>query len=195
MDSFDIENNVAAHYTRGDVTERILAQLGLNDATAGSVPVASLFPVDQLHHGGVALTEGMAKAAGVKSGMNVLDTGSGIGGSARFLVDRFDCEVDALDLSAEFVRTAEDLDKLVGLHGKINHRVGSVLDLPYDSNSYDVVWCQNVAMNVADKATMFAEAYRALRPGGVYVLTYIGKGSGRAVDSPLPWAMTSSMGN
>ncbi len=192
MDISDVEKNVAAHYTRGDVTERILAKLGLHDATSGSVPIASLFPVDQLHHGGVALTEGMAKAAGVKSGMKVLDTGSGIGGSARFLVDRFDCEVDALDLSVEFVKTAEDLDRLVGLTGKINHRVGSVLDLPYDSNLFDVVWSQNVAMNVADKTTMFAEAYRVLRPGGVYVLTYIGRGSDAEIDYPLPWAMTEA---
>ncbi len=192
MDSSNIEEKVASHYTRGDVTERILASLGLQDAALGSVPIDALFPVDQLHHGGVGLTERMASAAGVRSGMKVLDAGSGIGGSARFLVDRFDCEVDAIDLSEEFVRTADDLDKLVGLPGRISHRAGSVLDLPYDDNSFDVVWSQNVTMNVADKAAMFAQAFRVLRPGGVYVLTHFGKGTGGEIDFPVPWAMTQA---
>ncbi|MCP5037360.1 MAG: class I SAM-dependent methyltransferase [Rhodobacteraceae bacterium] len=192
MDSSDIEEKVASHYTRGDVTDRILTTLDLQDVARGSVPIEALFPVDQLHHGGVSLTERMASAAGIKSGMKVLDAGSGIGGSARFLVDRFDCEVDAIDLSDEFVRTAEDLDRLVGLSSRISHRAGSVLDLPYDSNSFDAVWSQNVTMNVADKTAMFAEAFRVMQPNGVYVLTHIGRGAGGEIDYPLPWAMTEA---
>ncbi|MDA4847415.1 SAM-dependent methyltransferase [Hoeflea poritis] len=192
MDRSDIEGKVASHYTRGDVTKRILTTLGLQDAAAGSVPIEALLPVDQLHHGGVGLTERMASVAGIKSGMRLLDAGSGIGGSARFLAGRFDCEVEAIDLSDEFVRTAQDLDRIVGLSGKIHHRVGSVLDMPYETASFDVVWSQNVTMNVADKKTMFAEAFRVLRPGGVYVLTHFGSGNGQAIDYPVPWAMTEA---
>lgn len=192
MDNSHIEKNVASHYTRGDVANRILTSLGLQDAAPGSVAIETLFPVDQLHHGGVGLTEKMASVAGVKTGMNVLDAGSGIGGSARFLADRFDCKVDAIDLSQEFIQTAADLDRLVGLSDKIDHQTGSVLDLPYGANSFDVVWSQNVTMNVADKQAMFAQAFRVLRPGGVYVLTHIGQGNGDAIDFPVPWAMTKT---
>lgn len=187
----DIEQKVASHYSRGNVTKRILAALGLQDAAHGSVRIESLYPVDQLHHGGVGLTEGMAKVAGIRSGMDVLDAGSGIGGSARYLVDNFGCNVDAIDLSEEFVRTAQDLDTLVGLHGGISHRCGSVTDLPYDDGSFDVVWSQNVTMNVPDKQAMFSEAFRVLRPGGVYVLTHLGEGTGAPIDYPVPWAMTA----
>ncbi len=190
MDATDLEKKVAAHYTRGDVTERILTALGLQDAAHGSVAIESLYPVDQLHHGGVNLTEGMAKVAGLIPGMMVLDAGSGIGGSARYLVDKVGCDVEAMDLSEEFVRTAQDLDKLVGLSGNITHRSGSVTDLPYDNSTFDAVWSQNVTMNVSDKRAMFAEAIRVLRPGGVYVLTHIGEGNGDAIDFPVPWAMT-----
>jgi SAM-dependent methyltransferase len=190
METTDLEKKVAAHYTRGDVTERILAALGLQDAAYGSVPIEAFFPVDQLHHGGVRLTERMAKVAEIKPGMMVLDAGSGIGGSARYLVDRFGCKVEALDLSEEFVRTAQDLDKLVGLSGSITHRTGSVTELPYNDCTYDAVWSQNVTMNVSDKRAMFAEGIRVLRPGGVYVLTHFGEGNGDAVDFPVPWAMS-----
>lgn len=191
MDITDLEKKVASHYSRGDVTKRILTALGLQDAAHGSVRIETLYPVDQLHHGGVSLTERMTKVAGIKPGMMVLDAGSGIGGSARYLADKFGCDVEAMDLSKEFVRTAEDLDKLVGLSGSITHRTGSVTELPYDSGTFEVVWSQNVSMNVYDKQAMFAEALRVLRPGGVYVLTHIGEGNGNSVDYPLPWAMTA----
>ncbi len=190
MHRAEIEKEVAAHYTKGDVAERILAALNLQDAAHGTVPVEALFPVDQLHHGGVGLTEKMAEAAQIRSDMTVLDAGSGIGGSARFLVDRFDCTVSAIDLSEEFVRTAEDLDRLVGLSDKISHHKGSVTDLPFEGGTFDAVWSQNVTMNVPDKQRMFSEAIRVLRPGGVYVLTHIGQGNGGPVTFPVPWAMT-----
>lgn len=191
MEQDDIEKKVASHYTRGDVTKRILRALSLQDAAPGTVSVDSLFPVDQLHHGGVALTEKMAHAAGIGHGMKVLDAGSGIGGSARFLVDRFDCVVEAVDLSEEFVGTAQALNKLVGLTGSITHQAASVTELPFQDNTFDVVWSQNVTMNVPDKHTMFSEAFRVLRPGGVYVLSHIGEGNGEAIEYPLPWAMTA----
>lgn len=190
MDISGIEKKVASHYTRGDVTERILAALDLRNAPPGSVAVETLFPVDQLHHGGVGLTERMVNAAGIEPGMAILDAGSGIGGSARYIANRFGCKVEAIDLSDEFVRTAQDLDMLVGLSGRITHRTGSVTDLPFESGTFDVVLSQNVTMNVPDKRAMFSEAIRVLRPGGVYVLTHIGEGNGEALDYPVPWAMT-----
>jgi len=191
METSQIDKLVAAHYSGGNVKARILEVLGLLSSGHGTIEVDRLFPVDQLHHGGVGLTERMAQLSGVSSGMAVLDAGSGIGGSARFLVDRFGCEVEAIDLSEEFVRTAEELDQLVGLGVRIKHRVGTVVDLPYSAEAFDIVWSQNVTMNVPDKRAMFAEAFRVLRPGGMYVMSHIGEGEDAAIDYPVPWAMTA----
>lgn len=190
MDHAEIENRVAAHYGASDLTQRILAELGLSDAQPGSVRLEVLFPFDQLHHGGVRLTQSMADAAQVHHGAAVLDAGSGVGGSSRWLAHNFGCVVEAIDLSAEYVKAAAELDVLVGLEDRISHRVGSVTNLPYESASFDLVWSQNVSMNVPDKAAMFAEAYRVLRPGGTYVLTHLGESGTAPVDYPLPWAMT-----
>lgn len=191
MENADIEQKVAGHYTQGNVINRIVEALGLEPDKQGQVSVETLFPVDQLHHGGVALTEKMAEHAGMCKGMKVLDAGSGIGGAARFLVDRFGCEVDAIDLSEEYVSSARALDKIVGLAGRIVHRVGSVTELPFPGEAFNVVWCQNVTMNVPDKTAMFAEVYRVLREGGVYVLSHLGESKRGTMDYPLPWAMTA----
>jgi 2-polyprenyl-3-methyl-5-hydroxy-6-metoxy-1,4-benzoquinol methylase len=191
MEQVDVEKKIAAHYTQGNVTARIIEALGLQPNDHGRVSVDTLFPVDQLHHGGVVLTEKMAKLSGIGSGTKVLDAGSGIGGAARYLVDRFGCTVEAIDLSEEYVDTARELDKIVGLAGKIAHRAGSVTDLPFPDKSFHVVWSQNVTMNVPDKAAMFAQAFRVLRPGGVYVLSHMAETGQGQIDYPLPWAMSA----
>ncbi|RBI87656.1 class I SAM-dependent methyltransferase [Rhodosalinus halophilus] len=187
----DVERTVAAHYGSEDLTARILTALGIRDTAPASLHPDRLAPVDQLHHGGLSLTERLADVAGVAQGMTVLDAGSGIGGAARYLAARHGCRVEAIDLSPDFVRSAQDLDRLTGLDTAISHRVGSVTGLPWADGTFDVVWSQNVTMNVADKSAMFAEAFRVLRPVGVFAFTHIARGTNTdAIDYPLPWART-----
>lgn len=189
MSASTLEQAVAAHYGQGDLTERIVKALGADNAKP--LTLSDLAKVDQLHHGGLRLTERLADRAGIGPGMRVLDAGSGIGGAARFLASVCGCQVEAIDLTPEFVRTGAALDALVGLSENISHRVGSVTNFPYENNRFDVVWSQNVTMNIADKAAMFAESLRVLRPGGVFAFTHLAGGNGAAPDYPLPWAMTA----
>lgn len=186
MSNIDINQAVAAHYTRGELTERILKALATS--RAGPLTLAALAQVDQLHHGGLGLTERLITVAKIERGMHVLDAGSGIGGAARHLASVCGCTVEAIDLTPEFVNTGAELDELVGLSESISHRVGSVTELPYENSSFDVVWSQNVTMNIADKSAMFAESLRVLRQGGVFAFTHIAKGNGEALDYPMPWA-------
>jgi len=196
MSNIDIDQAVAAHYGRGKLTERILNALGAGGAEP--LTLAALAQVDQLHHGGLSLTKRLVNVAEIERGMYVLDAGSGIGGAARHLASVCGCTVEAIDLTPEFVTTGTELDELVGLSESISHRVGSVTELPYNNSSFDVVWSQNVTMNIADKSAMFAEALRVLRPGGVFAFTHLATGNGEALDYPMPWARsaeTSFLGN
>lgn len=195
MSNIDINQTVATYYGRGELTERILKALSAGNS--GSLTLAALTQVDQLHHGGLSLTERLVTVAEINRGMHVLDAGSGIGGGARHLASVCGCTVEAIDLTPEFVNTGAELDELVGLSKSISHRVGSVTELPYENNSFDVVWSQNVTMNIADKSAMFAESLRVLRPGGVFAFTHLAKGNGEELDYPMPWAgsaVTSFLG-
>jgi ubiquinone/menaquinone biosynthesis C-methylase UbiE len=58
------------------------------------------------------------------------------------------------------------LTKRCKLADRVALRVGNALELPYSEQTFDVIWCQNVAMNIADKAGLFAGVYRVLKPGG-----------------------------
>jgi SAM-dependent methyltransferase len=184
----DETQSVVAHYGRNDLFERIRAAL----KTAGHDPdaptVAALRELDHLHGGGFDTTVVQAELAGIPEGSHVLDAGSGIGGPSRYLADTLGCRVESVDITPEFVQTAKQLNALVGLEDRIQISLGSVTELPFDDQSLDVVWCQNVSMNVADKPAMFSEAFRILKPGGIYTFSHLAEGSRGAPFYPMPWA-------
>lgn len=193
MSKSEFDRAIAQHYGQNQLTQKIVKALKSVRSDPGApVTVADLEPLDQLHHGGLGLTMQMAEKAGVAQGMRILDAGSGIGGPARYLANRFGCKVDALDLTPEFVETGAELDGMVGLSGQITHCQGSVTDMPFGDEEFDLVWSQNVTMNIADKAAMFAEVCRVLRPGGTFTLSHMGAGNGQEIPYPLPWARHQS---
>jgi ubiquinone/menaquinone biosynthesis C-methylase UbiE len=72
-------------------------------------------------------------------------------------------------------------------------QVGNALDLPYPDQTFDVVWCQNVTMNIPDKAGFLAGVYRVLKPGGLFTATEYSVGAGGDIIFPVPWAYDASI--
>jgi sarcosine/dimethylglycine N-methyltransferase len=118
----------------------------------------------------------------------VLDVGCGIGGPSRYLASKFGCQVNGLDLTAEFVALAGMLAQRTRLADKVTYRQGNALDLPFPDASFDVVWSQNAAMNIADRDRLYSEMHRMLRPGGRLALQDVAAGPGGEPYYPTPWA-------
>ena len=125
--------------------------------------------------------------------LKVLDIGCGLGGSARMLADEFNCSVKGIDLSHEYIRTAQKLSELVGLKDKTGFIQGDALDLPYGNDSFDVVWTQHVQMNISDKTKFYSEIKRVLKDGGTLMYYDIFSKNGEDVNYPVPWANNSSV--
>ena len=98
------------------------------------------------------------------------------------------CRVDCLELSPDFCAGAVLLNRLTGLDDRIEVHKGSALDLPFPDDSFDVVWMQNVGMNIADKRKLYGEIYRVLKPGGRYAFQEMAAGEAATSYFPLPWA-------
>ncbi len=126
--------------------------------------------------------------AGITSETRVLDAGSGIGGTARYLADHYGCTVTAVDLTDEYCETSRWLNGLVALDDRISVRQADVTALPFADATFDVVISQHVQMNVADKARLYSEASRVLVGGGRLALWDIMIGDRGELDYPLPWA-------
>lgn len=186
----DESSSVVKHYARSNLMERIRDALLAAGHDPDKPTVAMLSELDHLHGGGFTTTEAQTELADIPKGCDVLDAGCGIGGPSRYLAHSHGCRVEAIDLTPEYVDVATRLNEMVGLADKIAVRVGSVTELPYDDESFDVVLCQNVTMNVADKPAMFREAFRVLKPGGVYTFSHLAEGPGGPPIYPLPWALT-----
>lgn len=184
---------VADHYNMGGILDAIIAALTAMGKNLDALVPADLAPVDEFHIRGREATLELAKRAGFKRGLRVLDVGCGLGGSARYLADEFDCQVMGLDLTDEYVQVARALAKLVGLESRVEFEQGSALALPFEERSFDIVWTEHAQMNIDDKDTFYRQMFRVLKPGGQFVFHDIFLGEGGAPAYPAPWAQDASI--
>jgi SAM-dependent methyltransferase len=146
--------------------------------------------LDEFHTRGLPATRELAQALAPSAGDTVLDVGSGLGGPARLLAAEHGCEVCGVDLSAEFVDVAARLTARTGLADAVRFQVADALGLPFPDAAFDHAWTQHVAMNIADRARLYSEVRRVLRPGGrfaVYDVVALA-GDGGPLRFPVPWA-------
>jgi SAM-dependent methyltransferase len=165
--------------------ERALVAAGLGLA---HLQPADLAPLEDFHTMGRIATHQLVNLLDVGPQHHVLDAGSGVGGTARFVADGRGCRVTAVDLTGEYCETARWLNGLVGLAERIAVRQADVTALPFPDATFDIVFSQHVQMNVADKSRLYAEALRVLVDDGRLALWDIVSGDGRELDFPLPWA-------
>jgi SAM-dependent methyltransferase len=188
----DARASIQKHYSSDDLADRLMAALKSAGHDTENLTVEMLNLVDQMHFGGLNSTKRHAESLGLVKKMRVLDAGCGIGGSSRYLAHTHGCRVQAIDLTPQLVEAAARLNKLCEMNTMITVRQGSVTALPYEDCSFDLVWSQNVSMNVEDKRRMFAEAYRVLVPGGRYAISHAARGPSGEPYYPLPWARDPS---
>ena len=184
---------VEDHYTRSSLGDTILSALREAGKDLEHLTPDDLAPVDEFHSGQRNATVRLAQLARVSGAEDVLDVGCGIGGPSRFLAKAFGCRVTGLDLTAEFVEVANMLARRTGLAGKVTYRQGDALDLPFPDASFDLVWSQNAAMNIADRDRLYAEMRRVLRPAGRLAIQDVAAGPGGEPYYPTPWASDKSI--
>lgn len=182
---------ISAHYSRGDLLSRLNAALREDGADPRHPSIEALAPYDQFHGRGLEATLEVAGMVEAGPGDHLLDIGSGIGGPARYFARRFGCRVTGIDLTSEFCEVARHLTRLLGLEERVGFEVGDALAMPFGDAAFAGAYSMNVSMNIADKAALYREIHRVLKPGAWLVLSELAKGEGGPLDFPTPWAASA----
>jgi SAM-dependent methyltransferase len=182
------EARVTQHYATENLTERILSAFETSGKPRAAIRVEDLAAVDEFHIGGLEATEAVAVQMNLRTGMHLLDIGCGIGGPARYFAVRHACEVVGIDLTEDFIRTACDLSELVGLRTSVRFEQRNATSLPFERQSFDSAYMFHVGMNIREKAMLFEEAQRVLRPGGVFAIYDVMRIGPGQLQFPVPWA-------
>jgi ubiquinone/menaquinone biosynthesis C-methylase UbiE len=184
------EQQVASHYTHGSLEQAIFDALKQMGKDPERLAASDLSAADEFHSGWRAITVEIAKDLGLKRGMQVLDVGSGIGGPARYFAEAHGCRVTGIDLTEEFVRVATELTRRCGLSDVVSFRQGSALDLPLSPGAFDAATLIHVGMNIEDKAKLFQNVRRVLKPGGLFCAYDLMQVEAGDIPYPMPWAVT-----
>lgn len=184
---------IEAHYAHGHLYETIVQTLASAGITVNNISRKDIAPIDEFHVRGQEVSHELAAAAGLQPGMRILDAGCGLGGACRMLAEEYGCDVTGIDITGDYIRTAQQLSTLTGLQHATRFVQGSVLALPFNNNSFDIVWTQHVQMNIADKKTLYTEIERVLTSGGRFIYYDILSHDHLPVHFPVPWAADASM--
>jgi ubiquinone/menaquinone biosynthesis C-methylase UbiE len=108
-------------------------------------------------------------------GARCLDAGCGGGRASVMMAQCGAAEVVGYDLSERNIETSRARARHRGLD-QCSFVQGSLLDIPFEDASFDIVWCNGVLHHTEDPDKGLAEITRVLRPGGRLWLYLYGSG-------------------
>ncbi len=131
----------------------------------------AMFGVGFLSSGGqeevAKIVEGISLA-----GKEVLDIGVGIGGPACLLVEEHGAaRVTGIDVEDPVLAKAGQIVSHLGLQDHVVLKRVEPGPLPFDDESFDVVFSKDAIIHIPDKDALFREIHRVLRPGGCVAMS------------------------
>lgn len=115
---------------------------------------------------------------------HVLDIGCGIGGGDIILARDHGARITGIDIEAPLIARARDHVDAAGLSDRIEIRHVTPGKLDFPDASFDIVYSAGAFTQIEDKAGMFAECLRVLRPGGA-MTTYDWMGTGQPYSATM----------
>lgn len=120
-------------------------------------------------------------------GKCILDIGCGIGGPAMDMVRLHGAQVVGVDLEAPLIQRANAAARLAGLQDHCTFKCVEAGPLQFPDSAFDIVVSSGAITQTPDKAAIFAEIMRVLRPGGFFSCYEWMKADGEPSDDLRYW--------
>ena len=103
-------------------------------------------------------------------GKTILDIGCGFGGPAMSLVRDHGAEhVTAIDIEPLQIEQTTARAATEGLSDQVTCQLVVPGALPFENETFDVVFSKGAIVHVKDKTALYCEIFRVLKPGGSFV--------------------------
>lgn len=133
------------------------------------------------HIGGRSATEELIELCRIGTEDLVLEVGCGVGYTSVYLAQVIGCRVVAVDIYERMIERARERAEQAGVADRIEFRLADAQRLPFEANTFDVVFCESVTAFAADKQRAVNEYVRVVRPGG-----YVGLSESTWLESTPP---------
>lgn len=101
------------------------------------------------------------------AGKSVLDIGCGVGGADFYLVETHKAGfVTGIDVEETVLATARERAKAKGLEDRVKFIKVEPGPLPFEPNSFDIVFSKDAIVHIPDKHALMEDVFRVLKPGG-----------------------------
>ena len=106
----------------------------------------------------------------INSESSILDVATGTGDVAFEIAERYNANIIGLDYAEGMITVAKKKALQKKISGKITFIQGDGENLPFEDNSYDVIFCNHVLEHIPDDDKAMEELYRILKPNGMAIL-------------------------
>ncbi|BFM16193.1 class I SAM-dependent methyltransferase [Maricurvus nonylphenolicus] len=107
-----------------------------------------------------------------KTPYNIADIGCGTGASTLTLARTLNCEITAVDFLDQFLEELQRRAEQEGVANKISTLCASMDSLPFDPESFDIIWSEGAIYNIGFKQGI-SDWLQYLKPGGLLVVSEI----------------------
>ena len=99
-----------------------------------------------------------------------VDVGCGIGGSSRHIAKKYGCTANGITLSPYQANRGNELAKEQSIDHLASFQVADALDMPFQTNTFDLVWSLESGEHMPDKQQFVNELLRVATPGGRIII-------------------------
>ncbi len=158
------------------LTRKEVSRLNYYDFTA-------YLGVPLFQFGGLKVAEDLIRRCGIRKESHVLEVGCGTGFMACRISEEKNCRIVGVDISERMIQTAMERAEKLNLEARATFRMADACKLPFEDNTFDVVFSQFVC-GLLDKKEALAEFMRVIKPGGFLGVVEIFK------DTLIPYEVT-----